>query len=70
MVAFSDPSTFPVTSANVALMEHKNLKVREIHSASIPKIAVIPMSKNFKPPGNWRAFFKTAESRAVTEWCS
>jgi len=26
MLAFSDPSTFPVTSANVALMEHKNLE--------------------------------------------
>ena len=26
MLAFSDPSAFPVTSANVALMEHKNLE--------------------------------------------
>lgn len=26
MLAFSDPSTFPVISANVALMEHKNLE--------------------------------------------
>ena len=26
MLAFSDPSTFPATSANVALMEHKNLE--------------------------------------------